>query len=201
MSLISYQPELLKIKLSGSKESIRNLELTCTHPNIQEWSISEFESQLNQAARVYASAKLATFKSTAAVSTHDPKSLNSLKGSFYNGLFGSGLPGTTGIQLLLGANLKAYADQSNAVLMGGKKCKLMSQGTAALNDEYLKGSKFAFREVRTAKNGKVELVFDNWNHSPHQVRVECRGDLNSVQQMTLAQVEHDLNGTIQFYRK
>ena len=106
-----------------------------------------------------------------------------------------------GIQLLLGANLKAYAEKENASLYAGKRCKLVSQNEVAFGDRYLKGSKFAFREYRVGKNGKTELVFDNWNHSPHQVRVECRGDLDQVKQMTVAEVEHDLNGTIQFYRK
>jgi hypothetical protein len=101
----------------------------------------------------------------------------------------------------LGANLKAYAETSDANLMVGKRCKLISQKNAAFSDQYLKGSKFAFREYRSVNKGKTELVFDNWNQSPHQVRVECRGELDQVKQMTVADVEHDLNGTIQFYRK
>ena len=102
---------------------------------------------------------------------------------------------------MLGANLKAYAEKSNAPLMVGKRCKLVSQNGAAFSDRYLKGSKFAFREARPGSNGRTEFVFDNWNQSPHQVKVECRGDIKQVNQMTLAQVEHDLNGTIQFYSK
>jgi hypothetical protein len=200
MSLISYQQELLKIKLLSAKESPRQLELTCTHTNILDWTISQFESELKHGARVYASAKLADFK--IAPRTGQPEhSLSSLTGSFFNGLFGSGLPGTTGIQLLLGANLKAYADEMNAPLMVGKKCKLLSQDSAAFSDHYLKGSKFAFREIRMNGKNKVEFIFDNWNHSPHQLKVECRGEMNDVKHMTLAQVEHDLNGTIQFYQK
>jgi hypothetical protein len=201
MRLISYSQDLLKISLVGAKESIHALELTCTHPSIQSWTVSEFESKLGFQARVYASAKIADMKKFAHAVGKTSDSLDSLKGSMFNGLFGSGLPGTMGIQLLLGANLKAYAETSNANLMVGKRCKLISQKNAAMSDQYLKGSKFAFREYRSVNKGKTELVFDNWNQSPHQVRVECRGDLENVKQMTVAEVEHDLNGTIQFYRK
>jgi hypothetical protein len=206
MRLVSYQQEVLKISLKGSMEKLRSLELTCTDPNIQSWTVSEFETALHNKARVYASAELAAFAvSAGSVSARavagDTSLMGSINGSQINGLFGSGLPGTTGVQLLLGADLKAYAEATNATLERGKSCKLISQGNAALNDQYLKGSKFAFREMRVIKAGKVEFVFDNWNHSPHQVRVECRGDIAHVQQMTLAEVEHDLNGTIQFYRK
>jgi hypothetical protein len=168
--------------------------------------VSEFETALQHEARVYASAELAAFAIargdvSAQPVAGDTSLMGSFSGSKINGLFGSGLPGTTGVQLLLGADLKAYAEATNVTLERGKSCKLISQGNSALNDQYLKGSKFAFREVRVVKAGKVEFVFDNWNHSPHQVRVECRGDIAHVQQMTLAEVEHDLNGTIQFYRK
>ena len=200
MRLISFQPEVLKVALVAASATQARLELTCTHPAIQTWTVSEFESKLNQAARVHASAKLAKLKQVVATAPASQE-LNTLRGSLFNGVFGSGLPGTMGIQLLLGANLKAYAEESNAKLMVGKRCKLLSQKTAAYGDSYLKGSKFAFREYRVIDSGKTELVFDNWNHSPHQVRVECRGDLDHVKQMTVAEVEHDLNGTIAFYRK
>ena len=201
MRLVSFQRDVLKLALIASKESIHALELTCTHPSIQGWTVSEFESKLGHKARVYASAKLANIKRVPAETERSHDLLNSLRGSIINGIFGSGLPGTMGIQLLLGANLKAYADTSNANLMVGKRCKLISQTNIAFSDEYLKGSQFAFREYRSVNEGKTELVFDNWNQSPHQVRVECRGDLEHVKQMTVAEVEHDLNGTIQFYRK
>ena len=203
MRLISYQQEVLKLSLNGSMETMQSLELTCTHPNIQSWTVSEFETALNHEARVYASAQLAAFavQATDHPAAKDSSLLSSFHGSMFNGLFGSGLPGTTGIQLLLGADLKAYAEETNATLERGKSCKLISQGDAAIGAQYLKGSKFAFREMRVLKAGHVEFVFDNWNHSPHQVRVECRGDIAHVQQMTVAEVEHDLNGTIQFYRK
>lgn len=66
----------------------------------------------------------------------------------------------------------------------------------------MKGSKFAFRESRVkAQEGKIELIFDNWNHSPHQVRVECTGSESDLKAMSVASVERDLNGTIQFYHK
>jgi len=200
MRLISDQQDVLKIKLLADLKTVSTLELTCTHSNIQDWTVSEFESEIKQVARVYASAKFALLKRVAP-HFQDQGSVNTMKGSRFNGLFGSGLPGTTGIELLLGANLKAYAEESNATLVHGKQCKLVSQNSAAFNDQYIKGSKFAFREYRVVKPGNVELIFDNWNHSPHQLRVECQGDLSKVKQMSLAQVEHDLNGTIQFYHK
>ena len=78
----------------------------------------------------------------------------------------------------------------------------MSQSEQAISAEYHKGAKFAFREYRATEDSKrVELVFDNWNHSPHQVRVQCQGTMTQVKKMTFAEVERDLNGSIEFYEK
>ncbi len=202
MRLISYQEEVLKIELFNAKASIRKLELTCTHPNIQTWTVAQFEANLDQNVRVHAPDSLSKISLKKTASANPTSSLKDLRGSFFNGLFGSGLPGTMGIQLLLGANLKAYAEEKNASIVIGRRCRLMSQEAEALSAEYLKGSKFAFREYREVKDAKrVELVFDNWNHSPHQVRVQCSGNLAQVKKLTFAEVERDLSGAVQFYEK
>ena len=202
MRLISYQSEVLKIELSNAKSRAEKLELTCTHPNIQSWTVAQFEAHLDQNVRIHAPDSLSSVELKRQASSTSKISVSDLRGSFFNGLFGSGLPGTMGIQLLLGANLKAYAEETNASLVVGKRCRLMSQGEQAMSAEYLKGSKFAFREYRATAGAKhVELVFDNWNHSPHQVRVQCQGSLAEVKKMTFAEVEHDLSGAVQFYEK
>ncbi len=200
MNLISFQSESLQILLHPANHAAQRYELSCAHPNIQSWSVSEFEASSNHLFHVRIPASLAASAKKIVQEPRDSFSLQELKGSLFNGVFGSGLPGTMGIQLLLGANLKAYAEETNAPLMVGHRCKLVSQANEALESQYIKGSKFAFREYRV-KHGKVELVFDNWNHSPHQVRVECRGSESEVKAMSVAEVEHDLNGIIQFYKK
>lgn len=202
MRLISYQSEVLKIELLNAKAPTKKLELTCTHSNIQLWTVAQFEAHLEQKVRVHAPDSLSSVELKHAASSTSKISISALRGSFFSGLFGSGLPGTMGIQLLLGANLKAYSEETNASLVVGKRCRLVSQGEQAMSAEYLKGSKFAFREYHATPGAKhVELVFDNWNHSPHQVRVQCQGTLDQVKKMTFAEVEHDLSGSIQFYEK
>ena len=199
MTLISFEKESMKVQLQA--QGAPKLLLECTHSNIQGWSVSDFEMQTDQQVKVKIPSLLASLrtKNTRPLEAAS-MTLATLKGYVMNGLFGSGLPGTAGVQLLLGANLKAYASETNASLMAGHKCKLVSQSDEALGDHYLKGSKFAFRET-LMKKGKMELIFDNWTYSPHQVRVECKGDENSLKQLTVADVERDLNGTIQFYQK
>lgn len=199
MRLIAFEKEHMKVELKNSKSRFL---LECTHPRIQNWTVSDLEIQSDRMIKVhvpvaYSSLKMKAFKTESVF-----LNLSDLKGSTMNGVFGSGLPGTMGIQLLLGANLKAYAEETNAPLMVGRQCKLVSQAEDAIGDHYLKGSKFAFRESRmNTDQNKIELIFDNWNHSPHQVRVECKGSTSKLKQLTVADVERDLNGTIQFYKK
>jgi hypothetical protein len=84
MRLISYQQEVLKIALVEPKETLPALELTCTDPSIQSWTVSEFESKLGTMAKIYASAKLANLKQVA-VTEKTSDLLNTLRGSMFNG--------------------------------------------------------------------------------------------------------------------
>ncbi len=202
LRLVSFKEELLELELFNKEEKVNRLELTCTHPQIQAWTVSDFETHLAQNAKIHFVPTKAQLKMKSHPALRESMLVKDLKGSKYNGWFGSGLPGTMGIQLLLGANLKAYADENNAPIVIGKRCKLVSQESEAINDQYLKGSKFAFRESRVKDDkGNVELIFNNWSHSPHELKVECKGNPINAAPMTVAEVERDLNGTIQFYHK
>jgi hypothetical protein len=200
LSLQSIHDDSMQILIHTVSKSGPQFELSCAHPNIAEWSISDFETSTRHSARVRVPASLAqTVKDIKGIGAARFL-IQEMKGSILNGLFGSGLPGTAGIQLLLGANLRAFAKETDATLMLGKRCKLVSQSAESLDGRYQKGAKFAFREYQI-KNGKVELIFDNWNHSPHQVRVECKGTEQEVKNLSVAEVARDLNGTVQFYQK
>ena len=124
------------------------------------------------------------------------------KGSWMNGLFGSGLPNTMGMQLLIGANLKAFRESANAPLMMGNRCALLSQEGAAFDSAYAKDSKYAFLGYTSnVKDNTVDLVFGNWNYSPHQIKVRCQGEESQVLAMNAQEIAHDLNGAVHFYQK
>ncbi len=201
MEVLSAGFDSIRFDLSSIANPSRRLEIGCSHAKIQSWTIADFESSSSHLVRVRIPASLVEKKSgriDAAAATR----MEELKGNRFNGVFGSGLPGTSGVQLLFGANLKAYADETGAALMQGRKCRIMAQSARSLKDRYLKGSKFSFLGYQVKKDiGTVEMVFGNWNHSPHQIRIECLGDESSVKSLSLAQIENDLNGSIKFYRK
>lgn len=202
MGLIAFQYEALQIQLTTKTAPIQRLELGCSHPNIQSWSVSDFEAYSGHLVKIQVPRALGELHSRLNPSPRDLMTLKDLKGFRYNAAFGSGLPGTSGIQLLLGANLKAYAEETNASLMVGRRCQMVSQKGKSINARYLKGSKFAFLGyLPKPEAGTVELVFGNWNHSPHQIRLECMGSESEVKALSFNEIEQDLNGAIRFYKK
>jgi len=202
MGLISFQFESLQLELSSKSARGMKLELGCAHPSIQNWSVSDFEAYSSHQLTVRVPASLAAERVLHSAKSGTLALIQDLKGFRFNGVFGSGLPGTSGIQLLIGANLKAYSAETSIPLLIGRRCQMVSQSSASFNDRYLKGAKFAFRGYRSnPEAGTVELVFDNLNHSPHELKVECIGQEAEVKQMSLQEVERDLNGAIRFYRK
>ena len=202
MELISFQPESLRLELISKNAPVQRLELGCAHPEIQSWSVADFEAYSGNQLWVKVPSQLLAKSSRQLLIEAVTPMLGDLKGNRFNGAFGSGLPGTSGIQLLFGANLKAYENETNISLLVGRRCQIVSQANRSMGDRYLKGSKFGFQGYHVnAEAGTVELVFDNWNHSPHQIRVECIGSESEIKQMSVAEVEHDLNGAIRIYRK
>lgn len=201
MRLISFDEEFLQLELGARDGSSRKFELGCAHSSIQRWSVADFEAQSGNLLAVRVPASLVD-QSVSNSSNAMSARVMDLKGSRYNGIFGSGLPGTSGIQLNFGANLKAYAQESSAPIMVGRRCKILSQSEDSLNDRYLKGSKFSFLGfIAHPEKRSVELAFANWNHSPHQIRVECKGSETEVGTLTVQEIERDLNGALRFYRK
>ena len=185
----------------NEKETPSVIEISCTHPQVNEWTVSHFESELSGSAelRVYPESTPKKAMTPMAVSMIHVKDF---QGSWANGLFGSGLPGTVGIQLLIGTNLKAFREPASAPLVRGKHCTLIAQETAALDSSYVKDSRFAFLGYKvSAPNHAVELVFDNWNYSPHQIRIQCTGLESEVLAMNSGEIERDLNGAVHFYQK
>ncbi len=202
MEVLSAGFDSIRFDLSSTANPARRLEIGCSHAKIQSWTIADFESSSSHLIQVRIPASLTGKKSGLADATAASLRMEEMKGNRFNAVFGSGLPGTSGVQLLFGANLKAYTDETGAALMQGRKCRIMAQSARSLKDRYLKGSKFSFLGYQVKKEiGTVEMVFGNWNHSPHQIRIECLGDESSVKSLSLAQIESDLNGSIKFYRK
>jgi hypothetical protein len=204
MHLISYEEEFVQLELEsklGTKSPSHKFELSCAHAAIQRWSVADLEAQSGNLFAVRVPASI-TEQGFAGKPLSSGARVMELKGSRYNGIFGSGLPGTSGIQLLFGANLKAYAQETSAPIMVGRRCKILSQSEDALNDRYLKGSKFSFLGfIPRPEKKSVELAFANWNHSPHQIRIECKGSESEVGTLSLNEIERDLNGALRFYRK
>jgi hypothetical protein len=201
MALISFAEEFLQIELASKDESSRRFELACAHSSIQKWSIADFEAQSGNLVAIRVPASLAEQSMPRGNGVPHSKVMD-LKGSRYNGIFGSGLPGTSGIQLNFGANLKAYAQETSTPIMVGRKCRILSQSENSLNDRYIKGSKFSFLGfIAHPEKKSVELAFANWNQSPHQIRIECKGTEAEVAALSVQEIERDLNGALRFYRK
>ena len=202
MGLIAFQYESLQLELVSKTLPLQKLELGCSHPNIQAWSVGDFEAYSGHRIVIRVPRAVSELHAKHHFSPRELLTLKDLKGFRYNAAFGSGLPGTSGIQLLFGANLKAYAAETNASLMVGRRCQVVSQKDRSFNARYLKGSKFAFLGYQPKPEaGTVELVFGNWNHSPHQIRLECLGSEGEVKALSFQDIEQDLNGAIHFYRK
>jgi hypothetical protein len=202
MGLISAQFESIRIELISKIKPFRRLEIGCTQANIQDWTISDFETSTAHAVSVKIPSSIPGVRFAQSNRGVSSARIKDLKGFRYNGVFGSGLPGTSGVQLLFGANLKAYSDETGASLMQGRRCRVKAQAARSFNDRYFKGSKFSFLGyLPKPEMGTVEMVFGNWNHSPHQIHIECLGSESSVRELALKDIESDLNGAIQFYRK
>ena len=178
------------------------IEISCAHPELKDWTVSHFESELSGKAelRVYPESNpKKRIMPPFSVSMINVKSFN---GSWANGLFGSGLPGTVGIQLMMGTNLKAFREPAGASIVRGRRCTLIAQESASLDSSYKKDSRFGFLgPIVKAEENLVELVFDNWNYSPHQIRVQCSGSKAEVLAMNSREIERDLNGAVHFYQK
>jgi hypothetical protein len=202
IGLIAFQYESLQLELVSKTLPVQRLELGCSHPNIQAWSVADFEAYSGHRIVIKVPRSVREMQSKTRFAPRELLTLKDLKGFRYNGVFGSGLPGTSGIQLLFGANLKAYAAETNASLMVGRRCQIVSQKDLSFNARYLKGSKFAFLGyLPKPEAGTVELVFGNWNHSPRQIRLECIGSESEVKALSFQDIEQDLNSAIRFYRK
>jgi len=202
MGLIAFQYEALQLQLVSKSAPFQRLELGCANPNIQAWSVADFEAYSGHKIAVRVPSSFAELHARARVSPQNLLTLKDLKGFRYNAVFGSGLPGTSGIQLLFGANLKAYAEETDASLMVGRRCQMVSQNGKSIAARYTKGSKFAFLGYQPKpESGTVELVFGNGNHSPHPIRLECIGRESVVKALSFEEIEQDLNGAIRFYRK
>jgi hypothetical protein len=201
MRLISFDEEFLQLELGAKDGSSTKFELGCAHSSIQRWSVADLEAHSGNVLAIRVPASLVD--QTLSGSSHAVKArVMDLKGSRYNGIFGSGLPGTSGIQLNFGANLKAYAQETGTPIMVGRRCRILSQSENSLNDRYLKGSKFSFLGfIAHPEKRSVELAFANWNQSPHQIRIECKGTEAEVAALPVQEIERDLNGALRFYRK
>jgi hypothetical protein len=202
MGLLSARFESIRFELISKEKPSRRFEIGCTDANIQGWTLSDFESSASQTVSVKVAPSLTGIRPTGKQAVPPSTQMKDLKGYRFNGVFGSGLPGTSGVQLLFGANLKAYSDETGASLMQGRRCRIKAQTARSLNDRYIKGSKFSFLGfLPKPQSGTVELVFANWNHSPHQIQIECLGDERSVRDLALRDIESDLNDSIRFYKK
>ena len=160
MELISFQPESLRLELISKNAPVQRLELGCAHPEIQSWSVADFEAYSGNQLWVKVPSQLLAKSSRQLLIEAVTPMLGDLKGNRFNGAFGSGLPGTSGIQLLFGANLKAYENETNISLLVGRRCQIVSQANRSMGDRYLKGSKFGFqgvpRECR-GRNGRARF--------------------------------------------
>ncbi len=182
-------------------ESMCAIEISCHNQQIKSWTVSHFETHSSNAFELHSFIG----KDDHSIVRQVPKAgldVKNFKGHWANAFFGSGLPGTVGMQLLVGSNLKAFPNPLNAPIVIGKKCSLMSQESDSIGTEYAKDSRYGFLGYKVLQEEHmVELLFGNWSYSPHQIRVKCQGDEKEVFAMNSAKIESDLNGAIQFYSK
>lgn len=177
------------------------VEVSCENQQVNTWTVSHFESHSDNALELH------TFigKTDHSIVRRVPSegiSIKNFKGSQFNGLFGSGLPGTVGMQLLVGSNLNAFRDPAGTSIVIGKKCTLVSQAAHSIGSEYKKDSRYGYMGYKVhAEDHSVDLIFENWSYSPHEIRVKCQGSESEVLKMNSASIERDLNGAIQFYKK
>ena len=177
------------------------IEISCQNQQVKNWTVSHFESHSANAFELHTFVGKNSRSLVRMVPTEGIP-LRKLKGSWLNGFFGSGLPKTMGIQLLVGSNLKAFRDPASAPIVIGKTCSLVSQEGGSISSEYLKGSRYGFLGYKVvAEDHTIEFVFGNWSYSPHRIRVKCHGDENEILEKNTAQIESDLNGAVQFYQK
>jgi hypothetical protein len=191
----------LSAVFKNANNPVCKIEISCSHPDLQSWTVEEFENQASNNFEVHTNLPKELSIAPMIPSLGEMK-IKELKGSFANGLFGSGLPGKSGMQLHLGANLNAFADPKDAPLFKGKKCFLVSQATDSIGQKYLKGAKFGFSGFSSKPDvHAVDLIFNNLNYSPHQIRIRCFGAETEIQEMTVASLEQDLNHTMSIYQK
>lgn len=199
---INVDSQSFRAVLADQKSRRGRLELTCNHPKIHDWSVTSFEIHTQGLFEIRSNIQRDPAAEIHSKPLEIGVALKTLQGHPWNGYFGSGLPGTAGIQLLIGSNPRAFSNNGNEALWVGSKCRLLGEESSLDSVEYKKDSKFAYvgRSIDTAK-GKVQFHFQNWAYSLEHITIECGGYPHEVLSMTTAQVENDLNGAIHFYNK
>lgn len=198
---IILRPGQLRAQLSLQKAQPSTLEIFCENPRIQDWTVTGFEIRTRGVLELRSNIQRDPATESRAYKLPG-ESLRHLSGSEYNGYFGSGLPGTSGVQLLIGSNPKAFADNGNRALWVGNRCAVLGEESPSNSARYTKDSKFAYqgKAIDLEKN-KVRFQFRNWGYSLENLTIECQGSPAEVLEMTTAQVEADLNHSIHFYNK
>jgi hypothetical protein len=198
---IGLRPGQLRAELSRSKTAAAEIELVCSNPKIQEWTVTSFEIRTKGVLELRSNIQRDPATESHAYALPG-LSLSELAGHEYNGYFGSGLPGTSGIQLLIGSNPQAFAHNDNRALWVGNRCAVIGEENPSNTAQYNKDSKFAYQgRVVDSEQGKVQFQFRNWGYSLETLTVECSGTPSEVLAMTTAQVEADLNQSVHFYNK
>lgn len=198
---IGIRPGQLSAQLSVDKMEASTLEMFCENPRIQDWTVTSFEIRTQGVLELRSNIQRDPATESHAYKLPDAN-LQNLVGSNLNGYFGSGLPGTSGVQLLIGSNPQAFAENGNRALWVGNRCSVLGEETPNNSGQYAKDSKFAYqgKNIDLEKN-KVRFQFRNWGYSLETLTVECNGSPAEVLTMSTAQVEADLNHSIHFYNK
>jgi hypothetical protein len=192
----------LKAELAPQKSKPSRIELHCRHPQLSQWTVTSFEMHNQGAFELRTNIQRDPASLSHSYGPHLNSTLASLTGNRWNGFFGSGLPSTSGVQLLIGAQLSAFAENQNRALWVGNKCAVLNTNSKTDSGDYLKDSKFAFTrtEVQPSEN-KVRFHFENLSYEHASLTVECQGEASEVLAMSTADVENDLNQILHFYRK
>ncbi|MBS1958545.1 MAG: hypothetical protein JST80_03655 [Bdellovibrionales bacterium] len=200
---ISIGPNKLQAEFANAKTREPLVEMICANPKIRDWTVMSFDIRTNGVIELRSNIQRdpASASHGSKERIHSP-TMENLQGTLLNGYFGSGLPGTSGIQLMIGSNPRAFVENGNRAIWIGKLCQVLGEESSNNSAQYTKDSKFAFHgRVVNAEKNRVQFQFRNWSYALESLTIECSGSAKEVASMTMAQVESDLNQSIHFYSK
>lgn len=199
---IRMEAQRIRADLSITRKSPPRFELRCEHPQLQQWTVNSFEMHTGGVFEIRTNIQRDPANLAHHYGPERSQTLSELVGSRWNGWFGSGLPQTSGVQLLIGAQLAAFASNQNRALWIGKKCAVLNLNSISDSGSYKKDSKYAYTgtQVDTELN-RIRFYFENRGYELSGLTIECQGSAEQILSWNTRDLETDLNQILHFYQK